>query len=153
MPCNYACGFPAYVRERTQSPVWTFLNFPWHAQGMEDTDLGQLGQRIRRIRQARRLTQEELGFMVGVSGRTVGNWERGANSPLGSLGALEDVLGVDDLLADVISQDDPVTAAIERSDLSRADKATLIGTYYRMLDATGGEGSMTMTRWGSVPQQ
>lgn len=40
------------------------------------------------------MTQGELGQAVGVSLRTVGNWERGESVPLNRVGALEDVLGV-----------------------------------------------------------
>lgn len=39
------------------------------------------------------MTQEQLGSAVGVSFRTVGNWERGASSPEHSMGKIVEVLG------------------------------------------------------------
>lgn len=95
----------------------------------------RLGQQIRRLREERRWTQAELGDLVGVSGRTVSNWERGAANPRNALGALEKVFGVSidgDHVVD--GQGDDVVRAIERSDLTRADRAELISHYWRLLD-------------------
>lgn len=50
------------------------------------------GERIRLERERAGLTQPQLGALVGVSGRTVGNWERGEASPRNSLARLMDVL-------------------------------------------------------------
>ena len=41
-----------------------------------------LGEFIREKRSAENLTQEALGRSVGVSGRTVGNWEAGNTRPV-----------------------------------------------------------------------
>lgn len=108
---------------------------------MEDIDLEQLGRRIRRLREARHMKQDDLALLLDVTVKTVGNWERGKNFPKGRMGALEKVFGVDDLLAEVITQEDAVAAAIGRSQLSRSDKATLLGTYYRMLDGVEERGA------------
>ena len=42
--------------------------------------LKALGVRIRELRVRKRLTQEDLGFMVGNSGKQVGRIERGENN-------------------------------------------------------------------------
>lgn len=39
-----------------------------------------LGNRLRELRIARNLTQEDLGFMVGNSGKQIGRIERGENN-------------------------------------------------------------------------
>lgn len=104
-----------------------------------------LGQRIRRLREERRWSQAELGDLLGVSARTVGNWERDKWSPRSSLGALEKVFGTSLTAEEPLAQDDPVVRAIEASPLARADRAELIAHYWRLLDASvrqpeGGEG-------------
>jgi transcriptional regulator with XRE-family HTH domain len=53
-----------------------------------------LGQRIRSAREAADLSREELAEMVGVSVKTIGNWERDAVAPKSKLGAVERALGV-----------------------------------------------------------
>jgi transcriptional regulator with XRE-family HTH domain len=52
------------------------------------------GKEIRRLREARGLTQEQLAQAVGVGMRTVGAWERGETVPLNRMGALEKFFGV-----------------------------------------------------------
>jgi transcriptional regulator with XRE-family HTH domain len=37
----------------------------------------QIGQRLRELRQSRRLSQDEVGFRAGISGKYVGRLERG----------------------------------------------------------------------------
>ena len=67
------------------------------------TDLrGRVGTRLRQLRQARRLTQEQLAERAGLSYKFVGEVERGRGNPtLTTLAALSDALGVRlvDLLA------------------------------------------------------
>lgn len=56
---------------------------------------GSLGAVLRAAREKAGLRQFELGAVLGVSGRTVGNWERGVHDvPAGSLPALGRALGV-----------------------------------------------------------
>lgn len=55
----------------------------------------KVGERIREARERAHLTQEQLGQKVGVSLRTIGNWERGTTVPKNRKAALEEVLGVD----------------------------------------------------------
>lgn len=50
------------------------------------------GDEIRRARERAGMTQEQLGAAVGVSLRTVGNWERGAHVPRNRAAVVEDVL-------------------------------------------------------------
>lgn len=52
-------------------------------------------ENIRRTRKALKLTQAELGALVGVSGVAVGYWESGANTPGGDrLPAIAAALGL-----------------------------------------------------------
>lgn len=53
-----------------------------------------LGTRIKRARERKRWTQRKLAELVGVSQKTIDNWEHGRTEPKSSLGALEEVLGV-----------------------------------------------------------
>jgi transcriptional regulator with XRE-family HTH domain len=41
-----------------------------------------MGDRIRRLRQARDMSQEELGRLCGVSGAAVNQWESGATKSI-----------------------------------------------------------------------
>lgn len=60
------------------------------------TDLrGRLGARLRQLRKARRLTQEQLAERAGLSYKFIGEVERGrANPSLTTLGRLSDALDV-----------------------------------------------------------
>jgi transcriptional regulator with XRE-family HTH domain len=63
---------------------------------------GRVGARVRQLRQARRLTQEELAERAGLSYKFIGEVERGRGNPtLTTLAAISDALGVQltDLLA------------------------------------------------------
>lgn len=94
----------------------------------------EIGTRIRRLREERRLSQADLGLAIGVSGRTIGNWERGENTPRNSIGALEAFFRVSLLDGTPVEEDD-VVAAIERSALGRAERAELIAHYWRLQDS------------------
>lgn len=67
------------------------------------TDLrGRVGARLKQLRQARRLTQEQLAERAGLSYKFIGEVERGRGNPtLTTLAAISDALGVGliDLLA------------------------------------------------------
>lgn len=54
------------------------------------------GDDIRRMREARGLTQAELAARLGVGQRTVGNWERGETVPRNRIGMLRAYFGLDD---------------------------------------------------------
>jgi transcriptional regulator with XRE-family HTH domain len=54
----------------------------------------RLGTRIKRARERKRWTQQQLADAIHVDRKTVDNWENGRTSPRSSIGALEDVLGV-----------------------------------------------------------
>ena len=66
------------------------------------TDLrGQVGARLKQLRQARRLTQEQLAERASLSYKFVGEIERGRGNPtLTTLNALSEALGVG--LADLL---------------------------------------------------
>jgi transcriptional regulator with XRE-family HTH domain len=57
---------------------------------------GQLGARVRQLRQSKRLTQEQLAERAGLSQKFVGELERGRGNPtLTTLAALGEALGVE----------------------------------------------------------
>lgn len=52
-----------------------------HVQNIVDkVFLKALGERLRNLRQEKGITQEELGFLVGNSGKQIGRIERGENN-------------------------------------------------------------------------
>ena len=53
-----------------------------------------IGRAIARARQRKRLTQEELARILGVSRATVANWETGVHFPARTLGAIEAALDI-----------------------------------------------------------
>lgn len=55
--------------------------------------MDSLGTRIRQARERRGMSQGELAKELGVSLRTVGNWERDETHPRNSLTRIEDLLG------------------------------------------------------------
>lgn len=61
------------------------------------TDLrGPLGTRLKQLRRARRLTQEQLAERAGLSYKFVGEVERGRGNPtLTTMAALSEALGVE----------------------------------------------------------
>lgn len=61
------------------------------------------GEQIKRARERKGWTQEQLATAVGVGPRTVGNWERGSTVSRNRTGRLEKVLG--DELAEVAGAD------------------------------------------------
>src|SRR6185312_2994633 len=88
-----------------------------------------IATKIKRRRQALRMTQEDLAGSLGVAKATVANWESGKHFPLRHLGAVEEVLGIS-LTEDGDSwydQDDPIETAIaEDPSLPQADKRAFI---------------------------
>lgn len=60
-------------------------------------ELETIGQRIKRLRKAMKLTQIQAGKIIGVSGVAVGGWERDESKPTGeNLFRLAKLLGVDE---------------------------------------------------------
>lgn len=53
------------------------------------------GEQIRTQRERLQMTQQELADHVGVSMRTIGNWERGETVPRNRIGALAELLGLE----------------------------------------------------------
>jgi ribosome-binding protein aMBF1 (putative translation factor) len=54
-----------------------------------------LGIRIRRARERKRWTQQQLADKLGAAVRAVGSWERGESVPRNAIGALEELLSTD----------------------------------------------------------
>lgn len=82
-------------------PDWTCQRLPANLADMD-------GDEIRRLREARGLTQQQLAQTIGVGMRTVGNWERGETIPRNRLGMLRDFFGLD-----AAASDDPIRTASE----------------------------------------
>lgn len=53
------------------------------------------GTRIRRARERKRWSQQDLADRLGVAVRTVGDWENDRAKPRSAIGALEDHLNID----------------------------------------------------------
>ncbi len=62
---------------------------------METAAETSLGQTIKRARERRLWTQQQLADAVSVSRNTIINWEADAHVPKNRIGALEAVLGID----------------------------------------------------------
>lgn len=69
---------------------------------------GMDGDQIRRMREARKMTQAELATAIGVGPRTVTNWETGSTVPRNRIGRLEEFFGLD-----TNGTDDPIRTASE----------------------------------------
>ncbi|WP_162458260.1 helix-turn-helix domain-containing protein [Pseudactinotalea terrae] len=54
------------------------------------------GEGIRRARERAQLTQEQLASLLGVSARTIGNWERDETVPRNRAAAVQAALGLDE---------------------------------------------------------
>lgn len=85
------------------------------------------GQQIRAARERAGLTQEQLASYVGVTLRTIGNWERGASVPRNRLAKVHEVLpelsDQDDRGVDLRSASDAeVLAEIARRFARREDE-------------------------------
>ncbi len=71
-----------------------------------------IGANIRRLREQRNLTQDELGNMVGASRSTITQWERGWTTPrMGNIQILAGIFGV--TTADIIADEPSPTNAIK----------------------------------------
>lgn len=88
----------------------------------------RLGTRIRRARELKRLSQDQLGDALGISRSAVNAWENGRARPR-NISVLEEVLGTD-LTSDEPEDEvytDPVERAIwEEPRLPRSEKIFLI---------------------------
>lgn len=60
-------------------------------------ELETIGQRVKRLRKAMKMTQIQVGKVIGISGVAVGGWERDESKPSGeNLYRLAKLLGVDE---------------------------------------------------------
>lgn len=99
------------------------------------------GELIRNRREKRRLTQGQLGELVGVNQATVSTWEKDVSRPSGdNLKAVRRELGisVDEWLATTIS-DDPVIQAIwGQTKLTQEVRQALVRIYEQVVKASVG---------------
>lgn len=72
-----------------------------------------LATRIKRARELRRWTQQQLADVLGVDRKTVDNWENGRTRPRSAIGALEQVLGVN--LTEPNGVEDPKERELEET--------------------------------------
>lgn len=94
---------------------------------MTETTFGKRLQAARKS--AGHKTQEALGDLLGVSGRTVRNWETDAYPvPLEYRDRLMDLLG-----RGLFAEGDPVEAAVRASRLTEDRQYVVLGTYKRQL--------------------
>lgn len=98
-------------------------NPPGYASGMNDWT-----ERLKQAREARNLTQADLGRMLGVTAAAIGHWERGIREPtLEMLSRWGEALGVPVLM---LVGDEPAVVYKLRQALPTLDDRTL-----RMLEA------------------
>lgn len=96
-----------------------------------------VGERIRRARQAKNLTQQELGDMVGVQKSAIAKYENGrvVNIKNGTLQKLAKVLDL--RISDLIEVDDTITevAELHARILSDFELLDMIKSYYNLSDS------------------
>lgn len=85
------------------------------------------GEKIRRAREALRLTQKQLADELGVGLRTIGRWERDEAVPRSAVGALRRVLQIPD--------DDEGQTPYSGPPLRTASHAELLAEIARRLEA------------------
>ncbi|MDQ0735141.1 transcriptional regulator with XRE-family HTH domain [Arthrobacter agilis] len=86
------------------------------------------GEQIRAARERAALTQGQLGERVGVSLRTIGNWERGESVPRNKEGVLRSALG--DFLPNRDSQAPPLDSASDAELLAEVARRFARTTHY-----------------------
>ena len=81
-----------------------------------------LGRRIRLLRTSRRLTQERLGEMAGLSYKFIGEMERGAvNSSIDSLAGIAQALGVN--IGDLFPREPDIFSNLNDKDVQLVKKS------------------------------
>lgn len=85
------------------------------------------GERIKRLREERRWSQETLGGLLNVSKKTIGNWENDRHIPRASLGALEKVF------REALVEGDDVERAVRQSALDQFRQTKVIAYYQEQL--------------------
>jgi transcriptional regulator with XRE-family HTH domain len=86
------------------------------------------GPLIRTARERARLTQEDLARMVGVTPRTIGNWERGAHVPPAQLMRVRSALGMAENDIDALSgatDNELLLELLSRTHQRRRNRGTL----------------------------
>lgn len=95
-----------------------------------------IGTRIKRARERKRWTQKRLADAVGVSQKTIDNWENGRTEPRSSIGALEDVLGVSldaGAAPRPVISGDLMAAIMEDPELTDAEREAVLAAVKRQI--------------------
>lgn len=90
----------------------------------------RLGTRIKRARERKRWTQHQLADALDVNVKTIDNWENDRTYPRSSIGALEDVLGI---------QFDDNESDADAADRLQAEGEAMIEAARRMRAARSGK--------------
>lgn len=88
-----------------------------------------VGMKIKRARERLRMTQAQLGAALGVSQKTVDNWEHDKTYPKSAIGALEEVLGIslgETPSAGITPEDDWERLVLEDQTLPYAERADIV---------------------------
>lgn len=108
-----------------------------------------IGLTIKRARERKRLTQAQLAGTLGVSQKTVDNWEHDRTSPKSAIGALEHVLGV---RFDAGAAQPPIISPrlrrVIREELDPEEQARVIGLLEGTLVREDGEAGDAAPRHG-----
>lgn len=106
-----------------------------------------LATKIRRARERKRWSQQQLADAVGKSVRAVNDWENGRSSPKNAIGALEHVLGVrfNGEEAPIVS---PRLRKVIHEELSGEEAARVLGILEGTLVSPPGEAGEQVPRPG-----
>ena len=75
-------------------------------------DNNKVGRFIAKLRKKKGLTQDELGNMLGISGKSVSKWERGLNMPdISLIYKLSEVFDVD--LNQLLNGEDAIKSVVD----------------------------------------
>jgi transcriptional regulator with XRE-family HTH domain len=107
----------------------------------------KIGMRIRRARERRRMTQDQLADALGVARPTISNWEGDKSYPQNSIGALEYVLDVDltgehEQLPEIVAQHQDDPRVMEVWNMTTIQTATKLSVIRHIL-ADDGDGEIS----------
>ncbi|MDQ1233314.1 transcriptional regulator with XRE-family HTH domain [Paenibacillus sp. SORGH_AS306] len=81
-------------------------------------------ENLKKYREAKGISKEELGERVGVSGVTIGYWESGRNEPrMGKVELIANILGVE--IDDLMFENNKINSALHNAELSDDQKKAL----------------------------
>lgn len=98
---------------------------------IDEFDFNTIGGRIKRLRQAHRLSGEELGEKIGVSKATISQWERNVTKPTRkNLDSLSDVFNVDKKLLTSGNDDFNLMLDVQRIETDNQNGLNGYSTYF-----------------------